>query len=195
MGIVSEVMETRNVQHPIVREYESSVQTEARLAVILCRNYQEDKRTRRRRRWRKGIGSEGRIRRESVMTEGSGAYKWHEWEAVFPENNARGPRGVGFQENADCFPGSLTLLFPSYQFSIRLSLSSFPSPRAINLRLRQWRRCIARPLRMRACVQVPMASFASSALKRPYLAVPTASCFPRVSAKIGRRNTLIGLII
>jgi len=58
MGIVSEVMETRNV-HPIVREYESPVQTEARLAVILCRNYQEDKRTRRRRRWRKGIGSEG----------------------------------------------------------------------------------------------------------------------------------------
>lgn len=40
------------------------------------------------------------------MAEGSGAYKWHEWEAVFPENNARGPRGVGFQENADCFPGS-----------------------------------------------------------------------------------------
>lgn len=82
------------------------------------------------------------------MAEGSGAYKWHEWEAVFPENNARGPRGVGFQENADCFPGSHAPLF-----SLRTnSPSAYPSPplRAINLRLRQWWRCITRPLRMRA---------------------------------------------
>lgn len=114
-SIASKLWRRGNVQHPIVREYESPVQTEARLAVILCRNYQEDKRTRR--GWRieekGGVGRGEGIRRESVMAEGSGAYKWHEWEAVFPENNARGPQGVGFQENADCFPGSLTLLFPS----------------------------------------------------------------------------------
>lgn len=34
--------------------------------------------------------------RESVMAEGSGAYKWHEWKRSFPRI-MRGPRGVGFQ--------------------------------------------------------------------------------------------------
>lgn len=35
-------------------------------------------------------------RKESVMAEGSGAYKWHEWKRSFPRI-MRGPRGVGFQ--------------------------------------------------------------------------------------------------
>lgn len=97
-------------------------------------------------------GGQKGIRRESVMAEGSGAYKWHEWEAVFPENNARGPRGVGFQENADCFPGSLSFPFvPILHPPIPLHHPALPR-RAINLRLRQWRRCITRPLRMRAWV-------------------------------------------
>lgn len=57
------------------------------------------------------------------MADGSGAYKWHEWKRSFPRI-MRGPRGVGFQENADCFPA---LFLPSYQFSIRLSSpSAFP---------------------------------------------------------------------
>jgi len=64
------------------------------------------------------------------MAEGSGAYKWHEWEAVFPENNARGPQGVGFQENADCFPGShapfpfIAILHPPIPFPLLLSTLS-----------------------------------------------------------------------
>lgn len=38
----------------------------------------------------------GGCRKESVMAEGSGAYKWHEWKRSFPRI-MRGPRGVGFQ--------------------------------------------------------------------------------------------------
>lgn len=66
----------------------------------------------------------------------------HEWKRSFPRI-MRGPRGVGFQENADCFPASP--FSPSYfQFSIRLSFPSPPLPfHAINLRLRQQRRCIS----------------------------------------------------
>lgn len=117
-------METRNVQRPTVLRYESAQYKQKRVLrsffVVITKKIRE------RGEAEGAEGSGGGIRRESVMAEGSGAYKWHEWEAVFPENNARGPRGVGFQENADCFPGSLTLLLPSYQFSIRLSLSTFP---------------------------------------------------------------------
>lgn len=84
MGIVSRLRRRETLDIPIVyeSEYESPVQTEARLAVILCRNYQEDKRTRRGRgcRGEGGVARRGeigrRIRRESVMAEGSGAYKW-----------------------------------------------------------------------------------------------------------------------
>lgn len=73
------------------------------------------------------------------MAEGSGAYKWHEWEAVFPENNARGPRGVGFQENADCFPGShapfpfIPILHPPISLHPPFSSSPSLSPLALSI--------------------------------------------------------------
>lgn len=68
----------------------------------------------------------------------------------FPRIMRADPGELAFRKMLIASP-ALTLLLPSYQFSIRLSLSS--SLRAINLRLRQWRRCITRPLRMRACVR------------------------------------------
>lgn len=76
---------------------------------------------------RAGKVEEGRRKeRESVMAEGSGAYKWHEWKRSFPRI-MRGPRGVGFQENADCFV-PLTLPFPSISIpSIRLSPHPIPA--------------------------------------------------------------------
>lgn len=167
MGIASRLRRRETLNIPIVREYESPGQTEARLAVILCRNYREDKRTGERVRLQ---GSEERVGRKGGSEKGSQSWRkvaelisGHEWEAVFPENNARGPRGVGFQENADCFPGShapfpfVPILHPPIPLLLFLLTSPPPphvppTPRAINLRLRQRRRRITRPLRMRACV-------------------------------------------
>lgn len=86
---------------------------------------------------------------------------------------------------------ALALLFPSYQFSIRLSLSSSPL-RAINLRLRQWRRCITRPLRMRACVRAyrsPLLLLPLRSLSDSYLAVPTASCSPYARTGLRKNRT------
>lgn len=79
MGIASRLRRRETLNIPIVREYESPGQTEARLAVILCRNYREDKRTGERVRLQgseERVGSERGSEGESVMAEGSGAYKW-----------------------------------------------------------------------------------------------------------------------
>lgn len=131
------------------------------------------------------------------MAEGSGAYKWHEWEAVFPENNARGPRGVGFQENADCFPVSrapfpfvpilhppisLQLPFPSLTFSPRPALPCYQSSTSSVVEMYN-------PPFAYECVRISprWLLLPPRPLSGPYLAVPTASC--RVATKIGRGDT------
>lgn len=153
-GNSQRVMETRNVQHPIVHWYESPVQTEARLAVILCRNYQEDKRTSR--GWRvveKG-GSEG---------ESEGSQSWRKVAELisgtsgkrsFPRIMRADPGELAFRKMLIASPALTLLSFPFIPIlhpPIPLHLPSL-SRRAINLRLRQWRRCITRPLRMRAWI-------------------------------------------
>lgn len=79
------------------------------------------------------------------------------------------PGELAFRKMLIASPGShapfpfIPILHPPISLSY-LSPPS-PPPRAINLRLRQWRRCITRPLR--ACVWVHVASSASSVFKRP----------------------------
>lgn len=122
------------------------------------------------------------------MAEGSGAYKWHEWEAVFPENNARGPRGVGFQENADCFPDShapfpfvpilhppIPLLLPPRYQSSTSSVAEMYNPPFAYACMRAYRS----PLLL-----LPLRSLSDS-----YLAVPTASCSPYARTGLRKNRT------
>lgn len=110
----------------------------------------------------------------------------------FPRIMRADPGELAFRKMLIASP-ALTLLFLSYQFSIRLSLSTtllFPSPLSsctINLRLRHWRICIA----LCVCVRGygSHASSVSSALKRP-LSYGTNRVV-RIFAKIRHSSVLL----
>lgn len=170
--------ETRNVQHPIVRKLSTN---RSASCGHLCRNYQEDKRT------------EGRMKVEDSDRKriGKGNQKGSQsWRKVAELiSGTSGKRS--FQRIMRADPGelafrkmliassALTLLFPSYQFSIRLSLStvlSFPSPPRYQSSTSSVAEMYNPPFAY-ACVgyRSPWFLLSLRSLSDPYLAVPTAS--------------------
>lgn len=140
-GEYSQLRKTRNVentkttykQRTVLRSF-FAVITEKMRETKGRRNGETDGVTEGRRR--KGESQSWRKVAELISgTSGSGS---------FPRI-MRGPRGVGFQENADCLPRfsfSLRTNSPSaYLCPLTLALSTH----AINLRLRQSRGCISAP--------------------------------------------------